>query len=292
MSQVIRAAGGLVFRETPKGRVKVLVAHRPGYDDWGLPKGKGDEGESDAETALREVLEETGFRCRIVSQLPTTRHRANGSIKEVAWFAMKPLPNSPGFKVNSEVDQIRWLAPQSALKLVDYTSDEYLIATSDFKRLRRTGTVRLLRHALAGARNDWDGDDRARPLNKKGRSQVAAIVENLAGAGIDRVISSPFLRCVETAKPIAKRVGVKLEVDDRLGEDAPPAGTFEVVQEVAGYNAVLCTHGDPIGTTLKKGKKAGMTIESPVNLAKASTWKIEIVGGVLTTARYVKPPKV
>ena len=281
-----------MFRVTPKGRVKILVAHRPGYDDWGLPKGKGEKGETDANTALREVFEETGYLCRIIADLPTTRHRANGGIKEVVWYAMRPLPASPGFVVNSEVDQVKWLAPKTAMELVDYTTDEYLITTADFKTLTRTSTIRLLRHALAGNRGDGSGEDTQRPLNKKGRRQAAAIADTFAGADIDRVISSPYVRCVETARPLAKRVGVKVEIDDRLGEEVPPGSAFEVVSELAGYNAVVCTHGDPIVQILKKMKKQGATLKSAMNLAKASVWEIDVVGGELTEARYISPPKV
>ena len=80
MTRIVQAAGGLLIRRTSKGNLRVLVAHRPGYDDWGLPKGKRDKGETLEETAIREVLEETGFDCRIVAPLPTTRHRINGGI--------------------------------------------------------------------------------------------------------------------------------------------------------------------------------------------------------------------
>lgn len=292
MSRVIRAAGGLVFRVTPKGRVKILVAHRPGYDDWGLPKGKGEKGESAAETALREVLEETGYLCRIVSDLPTTRHRAGGSIKEVTWYAMRPLPGSPGFEVNNEVDKVKWLAPKSALEQLDYTTDEYLIATADFEALTRTGTIRLLRHALAERRADWEDDDRLRPLTKKGRRQVAEITASLVDAGIERVISSPFLRCIETAKPLAKRIGVKLEIDERLGEEVEPGSAFDVVTEMIGYNAVLCTHGEPIAQTLNKVRKRGAVLDSRMNLAKGSIWEIDVEAGQFTEGRYVQPPQL
>ncbi len=292
MGRVIRAAGGLVFRVTPKGRIKVLVVHRPGYDDWGLPKGKGEPGESDADTALREVFEETGYRCRIVAPLPPTRHRANGSIKEVVWYAMRPLPGSPGFKPNEEVDEALWLAPDSALRLLDYTTDEYLVATADFAGLAATGTTRLLRHALAGDRDNWDGDDRVRPLSKKGRRQADLIATDLADAGIDRIVSSPYVRCVETVKPLAKALGLKIETDRRLGEDMASAAALEVVNETMGHNVVLCTHGEQLETILKKMRKLGLELKGKPDISKGSIWEIDVLGGEFTGARYVKPPRV
>ncbi|MGH8914753.1 MAG: NUDIX hydrolase, partial [Acidimicrobiia bacterium] len=91
MTRLVRAAGGVVFRRTAKGNLRVLVAHRPRYDDWSLPKGKADAGEPPEVTAVREVLEETGYHCRIVTPLGTTRYRIQGGVKEVDWYAMRPL---------------------------------------------------------------------------------------------------------------------------------------------------------------------------------------------------------
>lgn len=84
MTRVVRAAGGLVLHKTPKGNLKILIVHRPSYDDWSLPKGKADKGETPEETAVREVLEETGYHCRIVAPIGTTRHRMSRGVKEVA----------------------------------------------------------------------------------------------------------------------------------------------------------------------------------------------------------------
>ena len=83
----IRASGGLVVRD---GRV--VVVHRPEYDDWSFPKGKADPGESDEDCALREIEEETGLRCELGEELTTTRHRdTKGRPKRVRWWLMRPL---------------------------------------------------------------------------------------------------------------------------------------------------------------------------------------------------------
>ena len=97
MPRLIRAAGGVVLRPTKNGRLKILVTHRPRYDDWSLPKGKADPKETPEQTAVREVLEETGYLCRIIAPLGKTRYPVSGGTKEVAWFAMRPLPDSKGF---------------------------------------------------------------------------------------------------------------------------------------------------------------------------------------------------
>ena len=292
MTRVIRAAGGLVFRRTSKGNLKILVAHRPSYDDWSLPKGKADKGETPEETAVREVLEETGYHCRVVSAVSTTRHRINNGVKEVSWFAMRPLPDSPGFKKNKEIDKIQWVTRKEAREILDYENDRNLIGESDLKRLAQTGTIRFLRHATAGDRNKWKGNDRARPLTKKGRRQSEAIAKSLKRAGIERVVTSPYDRCIQTVEPLAKRIGAKIEVDEALAEGPDIDAAYELVDSLVGYNAVLCSHGDVIPATINRLMWAGLSLESRFYCSKASIWEIGLEGGKFTTGQYVKPPKV
>jgi 8-oxo-(d)GTP phosphatase len=292
VSRVIPAAGGLVFRRTAKGKVKVLLVHRPKYNDWTLPKGHRERGELLEETALREVLEETGHQCRIVGPLTTTRHRVNGDLKEVAWFAMTPLPDSPGFKSNAEVDEVAWLTPKRAAALVSYKNDRFLIAGTDIEALSRTGTLRLVRHSIAGERGSWKGPDRERPLTKKGHREALALAELLAPAGIDRVVSSPFTRCTETVQPLAKAVGIDLETDEGLGEDRSETSATEVVKSLVGHNAVVSSHGGIIQGILRDLRKEGLEVRGPLYCSKSSIWEIQVEDGVFTTATYHPPPRV
>lgn len=114
---VIRAAGCLVYRTGPDG-VEVLVVHRPRYDDWDLPKGKCEPGESDLECAIRETEEETGFRGEVEGELPADNYRVAGGDKVVRWFSMRCTDGS--FQPNDEVDEIRWLAPMEARRILSY----------------------------------------------------------------------------------------------------------------------------------------------------------------------------
>jgi len=113
-------------------------------------------------------------------------------------------------------------------------------------------TIVLLRHASAGDRDKWDGDDRLRPLDKKGRKQADELRDRLLALGVTRVISSPYVRCVQTVEPL----GLEVELDDRLAEGAPRSETLALLAESDG--AVACTHGDVIenvlGRTLRKGE--------------------------------------
>ena len=125
MSDVVQAAGGVVVREG-----SVAVVHRPKYDDWTLPKGKLDPGEGFEEAALREVEEETGLRCRLVRELPSTRYTdPKGRPKLVRYWQMEPVEGE--FRPGSEVDELRWLAPEDAIELLSYDRDrDVLLAAS------------------------------------------------------------------------------------------------------------------------------------------------------------------
>jgi 8-oxo-dGTP diphosphatase len=117
----VRAAGGVVRRE---GRIAVV--HRPRYDDWSLPKGKLDPGESSEQAALREVREETGLECELGEELSSTCYRdRKGRSKLVRYWLMEPVGGE--FAPNDEVDELRWLTPAEAAALLTYPRDKELV---------------------------------------------------------------------------------------------------------------------------------------------------------------------
>lgn len=121
---VVRAAGGLVVRDGDDG-AEVLLVHRPKYDDWTFPKGKVDPGESDEDAAVREVEEETGYRCTLELELPSTRYiDARGRPKLVRYWLMRVVDGE--FVVNNEVDEIEWLNPAEARARLTYDRDREL----------------------------------------------------------------------------------------------------------------------------------------------------------------------
>jgi 8-oxo-dGTP diphosphatase len=120
-SDEIQAAGGVVMRDG-----LVAVVHRPRYDDWSLPKGKLDEGESFEEAALREVWEETGLRVSLGEELPTVEYTVRERPKRVRYWRMS-VDSDPGFAANDEVDQLRWLSPADAVALLTYDRDKGVV---------------------------------------------------------------------------------------------------------------------------------------------------------------------
>jgi 8-oxo-dGTP pyrophosphatase MutT (NUDIX family) len=125
MSARSEAAGGVVMRDD--GRVAVV--HRPRYDDWSLPKGKLDPGESFEQAALREVEEETGLRCRLGRELPSVEYEVSGRPKLVRYWLMD-VESDPGFAPNSEVDELRWVSPADAAALLTYERDRRVLAAA------------------------------------------------------------------------------------------------------------------------------------------------------------------
>jgi 8-oxo-dGTP diphosphatase len=125
MSFEIEAAGGVVVDED--GRAAVV--HRPNYDDWTLPKGKLDAGETFEEAALREVWEETGLRCEIVRELPSTEYTVRDRPKIVRYWLMSVVED-PGFAPNSEVDELRWLSAADAAALLTYDRDKEVLSAA------------------------------------------------------------------------------------------------------------------------------------------------------------------
>jgi 8-oxo-dGTP pyrophosphatase MutT (NUDIX family) len=127
MAQVVRAAGGVLHRTRDDGTLEVLVIHRPRYDDWTLPKGKLERGESVEDGALREVFEETGFHGEIERRIGETAYKdRHGRPKRVTYFAMRPV--SGDFAPNDEVDEVRWTTLDEAGSLLDYDHDRHLVA--------------------------------------------------------------------------------------------------------------------------------------------------------------------
>jgi 8-oxo-dGTP pyrophosphatase MutT (NUDIX family) len=137
----VRAAGGLVTRPGRRHRGRrqpeVILVHRPRYDDWSFPKGKLDDGEAAEEAALREVHEETGLVCHLVELLGETHYDdRRGRPKVVRYWLMEPDQIDP-FVPNDEVDELRWLDPDAAARLLTYPHDRALLDRLPRSRRRK-----------------------------------------------------------------------------------------------------------------------------------------------------------
>ncbi len=283
MNTEVRAAGGVLRRRDRLGP-EFAIVHRPRYDDWTLPKGKAEGEESDRENASREVLEETGLRCEFGPELSTVRYNDHhGRPKTVRYWLMYPTGGT--FVPGPEVDQLRWVAAEAARAMLSYEHDRSVLdAAVGFDR-----PIFLVRHAKAGDRDAWTEDDRLRPLSRKGRAQAEALVGAFEGVSVDRVLSSPSVRCVQSVRPLALARRLPLEEHEALHEGADTQAALSLLRALGGW-VVACSHGDVIPEILQALVERGLILRDEPACKKASTWVLERDGGLFTEARYRPPP--
>ena len=150
-------------------------------------------------------------------------------------------------------------------------------------------TVYLVRHARAGSRGRWKGDDTLRPLSKLGRAQAEGIAKRLARKPIDIVLSSPYLRCVSTVEPAAIKHRLEVETSDALAEGANVSQALRLFEKVQDREAVLCTHGDVMQDLLDHFGRHGVKLRDQ-RMEKGSIWVLDVGRDGVEKARYVPPP--
>ncbi len=295
---VIRAAGGVVWRPAPSGDgVEVTVIHRPRYDDWSLPKGKLGAGEPEVEGAVREVLEETGYHVRVGRPLGETRYeKAVGSVmrpKVVRWWAMRATAGA--FSPTREVDELRWVPLADAELLLTRPTDVELL-----HRFARgpapTRTVLIARHARAGSRASWPGDDRQRPLDECGQAQADELIRLLAQFDVGRVWSADNVRCIDTVAPFADALGLEIVEAPVLSATGYPGREDEalsLVRSADDRDVVIASQGEVIPDLLSRLAAADhVDLPGPVVSAKGSVWALTMTGEALVAAEYFPPPRV
>jgi 8-oxo-dGTP diphosphatase len=152
-------------------------------------------------------------------------------------------------------------------------------------------TVYLVRHAKAGDRHVWEGNDEDRPLSGRGRIQSRGLVPLLADATFDRLLSSPYVRCMETLIPLAAQRGLAIEPVEALAEGGGLDDAVALVRKHVEHGAVLCTHGDIIPMLLSYYADRGVDIGKSPQWPKGSTWILETdATNEVVVASYVPPP--
>jgi 8-oxo-dGTP pyrophosphatase MutT (NUDIX family) len=249
----IRAAGAVLWRREGDA-LRIALVHRPRYDDWSLPKGKVDPGETIAATAVREVLEETGFHAILGRHLAkvgyeVANRNGEGMVdKTVDYFSAEAVGGE--FAVNDEVDELRWVDAVDAEGLLTRHGDVDVVRT--FYALPAELTkVLLVRHAKAGKRDEWNGDDDLRPLAAIGLRQAEALRALLPMFGVDRVLSAPRLRCVKTVQGVADDLGVEVRHEPLLSEEGywpDPVLALARLLAITGDDGtpVVCSQGGVI----------------------------------------------
>jgi 8-oxo-dGTP diphosphatase len=283
----ISAAGVVLWSPAEPGGVRVAVVHRPKYDDWSLPKGKLDPGETTPAAAVRETAEETGFDCALGRFLRRVRYDVPGKRggppvpKLVDYYAARAGAGS--FRPSGEVDELTWLAPQDAAAAVTRESDVEVLRS--FTAMpAELSTVLLVRHAKAGSRDSWTGDDDLRPLSAAGREQADALHRVLRLYGPDRAYAAPRLRCVQTLDAISDELGAEAEQDSLLSEEAQreePGTAARRLREIAsdGGCAVASSQGGVIPDAVSALAHEDGVQLGPVASKKASLWVLSFSPG-------------
>jgi 8-oxo-dGTP diphosphatase len=150
--------------------------------------------------------------------------------------------------------------------------------------------VYLVRHAHAGRKAEWDGPDHARPLSKTGRRQAAGLAARLRRYPVQRILSSPADRCLQTVQPLASLLGLAVEETDALGVDATADGVLELLAKPGLRHAVLCTHGELIAQVFDRLIAEGLDLPAQPRWPKGSAWVLDRHGGAhVAAASYLKP---
>jgi 8-oxo-dGTP diphosphatase len=155
-----------------------------------------------------------------------------------------------------------------------------------------TGTmVTVIRHAEAGNRDRWTAPDDLRPLSRGGRLQAQRIAERFAGEPFVQVMSSPFVRCVQTVSPLADARGLSVELRDDLAEGQPTGYLEKAILEAEGAGpTAICVHGDAVRALLGDLIERGIARRVSRATKKGAAWVLEVRDGAIVAARHVPAP--
>lgn len=290
-SRIVYAAGAVLWRPTDSANpgLEIAVIHRPRYDDWSLPKGKVDPGETAPVAAVREVVEETGHRAILGRRLDMVSYPVDQGIKKVYYWAARSTGGE--FTPGNEVDELVWLPIADAMQKLNYTQDRKMLRHFT-KHPADTHTVLVVRHGTAGRKSRFSGDDAKRPLDKRGRAQAEALVPQLLAFGPSDAYAADRLRCHQTVEPLAEELGVTVHNEPTLTEEAyaknPKRGRHRMLRiaEQEG-TPVICTQGKVIPDLIAWWcERDGVRPDKSRN-HKGSTWALSLSGGRLVAADHI-----
>lgn len=284
----ILAAGEVLWRSVD-GSYEVALIHRPRYNDWSLPKGKLEPGETEPVAAVREVHEETGYRSILGRRLGVVRYPVEQGVKRVRYWAARALDGE--FVGTAEVDDLAWLPVKDAMAKLAYPHDRKVLRR--FSKVHPdTQTVLLVRHGRAGSKERFHGDDRNRPLDKYGRAQAEALVGQLLAFGAATLFAADRVRCVETLEPLAEELGADIHREPTLTEEAyahnpGPARSRVLDIAAAGGTPAICTQGKVIPDLVDWWCRRDRVRPDKSRNSKGSIWVLSLSGGKLVAADHL-----
>jgi 8-oxo-dGTP diphosphatase len=280
---LVRAAGGVVWR-VHKGRVEIALVHRPRYDDWALPKGKLEPGETELAAGVREVREELGSEVAVSRRIGRSSYRIDGATKQVTFWVMRHLDGE--FRATNEIDDVQWLPAKQARKAMSYEIEREVVRDFSLVPLPESVIV-LLRHARAGKRSEWRGDDTLRPLDPLGVEQAMRLTEFLRRFAPDRIVSADRVRCVQTVQPLADVLGLDVLLDPVFSDEGYArspgrAETALLALAKPGRVTVICSQGDAIPGLVDRLTRGTRSTDT----RKGAAWVLSTVDGTVVSADY------
>lgn len=290
-SKVVYAAGAVLWRpaDTMNPGLEIAVIHRPRYDDWSLPKGKVDPGETAPVAAVREVLEETGHGAILGRRLDMVSYPIDQGVKKVYYWTARSTGGE--FTSGNEVDELTWLPVAEAMNVLSYDHDRKMLRRFA-KHPADTRTVLVVRHGSAGRKSRFKGDDAKRPLDKRGRAQAEALVPQLLAFGATDVYAADRLRCHQTVEPLAEELGVTVHNEPALTEEAyakSPKRARQRMLRIAEEEGtpVMCSQGKVIPDLIAWWcERDGVRPDKSRN-HKGSTWVISLSAGRVVAADHI-----
>jgi 8-oxo-dGTP diphosphatase len=293
VSKAVLAAGAVLWRcNGDSATPDVAIIHRPRYDDWSLPKGKVEPGETEPVTAVREVREETGYSSHLGRRLVAVSYPVEQGIKKVRYWAATKVDGE--FSPNAEVDELKWLPVAEAMKQLAYPHDRKVLRRFT-RQPAATQTVIIVRHGTAGSKSRYKGDDRKRPLDKHGRAQAESLVGVLLAFGANTLYAADRVRCHQTLEPLAEELGTAIHSEPLLNEENYPesrkAARHRVLEIAAsGGTPVICTQGKVIPDLIAWWcERDGVRPDKSRN-RKGSAWVMSLANGRLIAADHIGSP--
>ncbi|MEI6867610.1 MAG: NUDIX hydrolase [Actinomycetes bacterium] len=256
MTSPILAAGAVVWRANEDESISIAVIHRPRYDDWSLPKGKLEFGETLIACAYREVMEETNLKIKLGPFIGTVEYYVPDGLKEVSYWSAKVIGEEHAFRANNEVDSMEWLSISDGLDRLTRESDREILQKFLESPYDSEAFI-MLRHAKALARQEWQGDDDDRPLELTGQLQAKRMLSLYQVFGLEEIYTSDAVRCMDTVALMAKALNIEPIISQQLSEY-----TFKKNKEKAidfakelikkSETLLLCSHNPVLPRMLEK----------------------------------------
>ena len=294
-TQVVRAAGAVLWRRLSDDLVQVALIHRPKYQDWSFPKGKIEIGESDISCAYREVMEETGFDSQFGPELCKVEYPVGDQLKVVRYWSAQAMGDPKNVLDVNEVDQLIWVTISDAYQKLSREGDKEVLKNFEIYGVDTTPLI-LLRHGKAIAREEWEGDDGDRPLAQLGQIQSKRMLSRYLPFAISEIHTSDAVRCYETVAPMARAMSLDMIYWSELSEYAfakDKKAAINVVNDIieSETRAIVCGHNPVLPGIVAKfiGKKNFKQLDH--GLLPGEAWILHHRDGEVIAIDWMEAPE-